>query len=186
MVHGANRDVCACGSTVPPRRVRVRGGVDPGVPRGRSRRRRAALLDRVPRSYRDVSCGRGCIRARGHAGARCRMPRQLGARTGSPYAPRPSLRSPASRRPQGRAGRVVRAVLPHTVRCSSHGGGASSRVQICDVRREPLRRDVGLGLGARCRERVARVAVTPGERPQPAVPARRGCAGSCERSPRRR
>ena len=186
LVHGANRDLCVCGSPVPSRRVRVRGCDDAGLPGGRTSRRRAALLERVSRTCGDVSCGRGCIRAGGHSDSCGRMPRQLGARTGSSGASRLSPQTAARSSAQGRARRLVRAVLAYAVRRSRHRSSEGSRVPVRDVRREPLRRRMGPGLRTRCRECLAPVTAPPGERPQPAVPGRRGGAGSGERSPRRR
>ncbi len=116
LVHGATRERSACGSTDPFHRVRDCGGVDLRVPRRRAGKRCAAFVERVPGACRSVSCRRRRGRPGCCAISRGRVPRELGPRTGSPLAPRAASCAPTRSHAQGRACRLVRSVLAHTVR----------------------------------------------------------------------
>ena len=146
--HGANRDLCACGSPGPSRRDSVRRRVGAGLPRGRSRRRREPLVERVPGSRERLPVGirRGCVACR--ADPSDGLHAELGARPGSARAARPAPGVATGSCDEGGACRLLWPVLAHAVRVGRHRRSAGVRLPVRELRREPLRRNMGTGLRA--------------------------------------
>ena len=105
---------------------------------------------------------------------------------GSARAARPAPGLATRRCDEGRACRLLWPVLAYAVRVGGHRSSSGVRLPLRELRREPLRRNVGTGLRARRRSGVAPVPAASRERAQPALSRCRRRAGAGARAAGRR
>ena len=170
--HGANRDLCVCGSPGPSRRDCVRASRRAGVPCRRPRRRRQPLVERRTwppraRAAGDRRAAPAAVQTRAIA-----VPRELGARAGSTLAPRVGARRFTRRGAEGRAVASC-GQFSHTP-C---GSAVTAAVNASGYRYATFGENLFAGTWGRSpratSSRLAPVSAAPGEHAQRAVPRRR-------------